>query len=150
MHKAERIANPSEPQSKVAALLDSNAILSMENDCSPEQWSRQLQVPHHLFPKGTTHREISDYLDEIKLSNEHKLEILTRIFEPTLLVAVALDYEGEYTIEEDCDGYEWEQLCSRDIRIFPEGTPKSEVADYIDALRLTKEHEDLILDNLFD
>ena len=69
---------------------------------------------------------------------------------PVLRGAIALDYEGEYTFEEDCDDFEWEQLCSQDIKIFSEGTPKSEVADYIDALRLTKEHKDLILDNLFD
>ena len=67
----------------------------------------------------------------------------------TLLVAVALDYQGEYTIEEDCDGYEWEQLCSRDVRIFPEGTARSEVEDYIDSIKLTKEHKDEILNDLF-
>lgn len=67
-------------QIQVAAAIDSNGILSIENYCSPEQWSRQLSCPHHLFPKGATHREISDYLDEIKLSNEHKLEILDGLF----------------------------------------------------------------------
>ena len=69
--------------------------------------------------------------------------------QPKLQVATAIDYEGECTSEEDCDGYEWEQLCSQDIKIFSPETPKSEVVDYIDALRLTKEHKDLILDGLF-
>ena len=69
---------------------------------------------------------------------------------PALLGAVALDYEGEYTLQEDCDGYEWEQLCSRDVRIFPEGTARNEVEGYIDALRLSNEHKGEILDALFD
>ena len=69
---------------------------------------------------------------------------------PTLLVAVALDYEGEVTTQEDCDGYEWEQLCSRDVRVFPKDTPRSEVEDYIDCLKLKEEHKAEILASLFD
>jgi len=69
--------------------------------------------------------------------------------EPKLQVATAIDYEGECTSEEDCDGYEWEQLCSQDIKIFSENAPIGEVSDYLDSLRLSNEHKLEILDGLF-
>ena len=67
-----------------------------------------------------------------------------------LQVATAIEYDGECTSQEDHDGYEWEQLCSRDIKVFSEEATKSEVANYLDALWLTPKHRIEILDSLFN
>jgi hypothetical protein len=72
-----------------------------------------------------------------------------------LQVATAIEYDGECTSQEDCDGYEWEQLeweqlCSRDIKVFSKEATKSEVANYLDALWLTPKHRIEILDSLFN
>ena len=69
--------------------------------------------------------------------------------QPKLVLATAIDYEGECTSEEDCDGYECEQLCSQDIKIFSENAPIGEVSDYLDSLKLSNEHKLEILDGLF-
>ena len=62
---------------------------------------------------------------------------------------VALGCDGGLTFEEDTDSNDWEDICSRDFKIFREGTKQSEVADYLDALGIKGDHKAEILEQIF-
>tara|TARA_R100001530_G_scaffold136273_1_gene116154 strand:+ start:2804 stop:3013 length:210 start_codon:yes stop_codon:yes gene_type:complete len=62
---------------------------------------------------------------------------------------VALGCDGEITFEDDVDSCDWEDICSRDFKIFRPGAKHSEVADYLDALGIKGDHKGELLEQIF-
>ncbi len=69
--------------------------------------------------------------------------------EITSEVTFAIACDGEITFEDDVDSYDWEDICSRDYKIFRPGAKHSEVHDYLDALGINGDHRGHILEMIF-
>ena len=69
--------------------------------------------------------------------------------EITSEVTFAIACDGEITFEDDTDSYDWEDICSRDYKIFRPGAKHSEVADYLDALGIKGDHKGELLEIIF-
>ena len=91
-----------------------------------------------------------DHLDTLSIHHDTKAEILARLAgEMFSEVTFAIACDGEVTFEDDTDPYDWEDICSRDYKIFRPGAKQSEVADYLDALGIKGDHKGHILEMIF-
>ena len=64
-------------------------------------------------------------------------------------VTFAIACDGEITFEDDTDSNDWEDICSRDYKIFRPGAKHSEVADYLDALGVKGDDKGELLEIIF-
>lgn len=103
-----------------------------------------------VFPKGTKLSVVRAHVDTLTIHDDTKAEILARATGEMFSVsAVAIGCDGGITMEDFTDSDDWEDICSRDFKIFREGTKQSEVADYLDGLGIKGNHKAEILEQIF-
>ena len=79
--KAEILARAAgEMFSEVTFALACDGEVTFEDDLRSEEWEEHCQGDVKVFYPGTTHSEVSSYLDGLGIKGNHKAEILEQIF----------------------------------------------------------------------
>ena len=79
--KAEILARAAgEMFSEVTFAIACDGEVTFEDDLRSEEWEEHCQGDVKVFYPGTTHSEVSNYLDGLGIKGNHKAEILEQIF----------------------------------------------------------------------
>ena len=77
---AELQLESNEITSTVAYAIACDGQADSEESFRPHEWEKHCQGDVKVFYPGTTHSEVSNYLDGLGIKGNHKAEILEQIF----------------------------------------------------------------------